>query len=233
MASMVDVIAPSDMPPGYSFNATYNGVTLPVIVPEGGVRAGETMKVPFNANGSNGFVTGRWKDDVFSCCSLGFCHPHWWFAWCCTPCAIAQVMTRMRLNWCGKPASEESSWRSTYRTVLMITIAVGVLRFILAFTSTILYPPDDSGNQTGNPVSAASDIAGFLFLIYVLVIIIRTRGHVRERYAIQGDCCSDCCCSFWCRWCVVAQMARQTHDYVAQPVECCSSGCCSSTGTSV
>lgn len=232
---MVEVIAPSDMAEGFTFDASYNGVTFPVVVPEGGVKAGEKLSVPFKSDSTatataSNVVTGKWKDDLCSCCSRGLCHPSLCCAWWCGICSLAQVMTRMELDWCGKPAPE-SAWRNTFRTILILSIVIYVVLSVLGGVANALYPPNEEGVQENNPISAAQNLVNLAYFIYIMVIMVRTRGHVREKYGIEGSCLGDCCCGYWCSCCVLSQMARQTHDYDAEPVECCSGACCTPTGT--
>merc|ERR1711988_1870507 len=48
-------------------------------------------------------------------------------------------------------------------------------------------------------------IMGLMSLaMFVLVFVLRT--HFRNRFQIPGSGCDDCCCSFWCNCCVLAQM---------------------------
>mmetsp|Transcript_35995 Transcript_35995/g.40089 ORF Transcript_35995/g.40089 Transcript_35995/m.40089 type:complete len:392 (+) Transcript_35995:262-1437(+) len=44
---MVEVISPSTLRQGYTFDAVYNGQIFPVTVPSGGVKAGQSFRVPF------------------------------------------------------------------------------------------------------------------------------------------------------------------------------------------
>jgi hypothetical protein len=64
--------------------------------------------------------------------------------------------------------------------------------------------------------SCAQDILYFLFSTYMLVVLIRARRHVRQRYSIpERHCagCEDCCCAFWLPCCTALQIARHTADY--------------------
>jgi hypothetical protein len=45
--SIVPIVAPSNLPENYSFDAVHDGVVFPVTVPVGGVRVGQTFMVPF------------------------------------------------------------------------------------------------------------------------------------------------------------------------------------------
>jgi Cys-rich protein (TIGR01571 family) len=62
------------------------------------------------------------------------------------------------------------------------------------------------------------------FSLYLLVATCRTRASIRERYAIpEQSCqgCEDCCCSYWCNCCTIAQMMRHTADYDTYDAQCC------------
>jgi hypothetical protein len=63
--------------------------------------------------------------------------------------------------------------------------------------------------------------------IWLLVTMIRTRMYIRRKYHISAMCCGDnciedCCVSYWCTCCALAQMARHTADYENQHAACCS-----------
>lgn len=229
MSAEVEISAPSDMAEGYTFNASFQGITFPVKVPVGGVKAGDKIKVPVEETRipldsvfSN--ANGRWKDDICGCCSLGFCHPHWWCSCVCNICALAQVMTRMELNWLGQPALR-SSWQRTFFIVVAITFLPLIVRSICLAIYFI------SINTTAYMIAQS---LGLVIIVYIMTILVRTRVYIRERYGIQGGCFQDFCCSFWCQCCVVAQMLRQTHDYREDPVGCCSNACfCTTTGTNI
>jgi PLAC8 family len=81
------------------------------------------------------------------------------------------------------------------------------------------------------------------FSLYTLFIFTKLRHQVRRldniavhpltnscisfpggsRDPIENVALEDCCMSFWCGCCSVAQMARQTTDYAQEPAACCSS----------
>jgi len=64
----------------------------------------------------------------------------------------------------------------------------------------------------------------FAFFVYVLVLTIRTRSYVRDRYRIpETRCkgCEDCCFAFWLPCCTITQMARHTADYDTYAAACC------------
>lgn len=64
----------------------------------------------------------------------------------------------------------------------------------------------------------------FAFFLYTLVLTMKTRAFVRNRYQIpETTCrgCEDCCCAFWLPCCTITQMARHTADYDHYPAACC------------
>jgi len=83
IVEQVQVIAPSHLPEGYVFYATYNGVVFPVTVPPGGITKDEPILCPFKPptveTKNQPFISpiaspyihntnhGHWKDNIFAC----------------------------------------------------------------------------------------------------------------------------------------------------------------------
>lgn len=158
--------------------------------------------------------------------------------------ALAQVMQRLNLNWLAKPTTGVPP--KTFYTVFYLTAAFFVCQHTLALAMRAVLPPGNSTNNNGynpydtntsNPegdIPASFYVLYFLqraiywaFIVYVLIITIKTRHYIRKKYAIRAQNCDesieDCCCSFWCQGCVVCQMARHTADYDTYSARCCSS----------
>jgi Cys-rich protein (TIGR01571 family) len=144
--------------------------------------------------------TGAWRTQLFSCfdtCSSGI----FWMTWCLQPIAIGQLLTRMKLNFCGSQTSGNEYKQSC---IIWTTLAIAV--WVISWFVMVV---------TG---------AGYLFLlvyamsILAVVALTQTRYYMRQKYAIQADCCedsgclSDCCCMWWCSCCGIIQMMRHTHD---------------------
>lgn len=211
----VSVTAPLDLPEGYTFYAsTSQGHTVSVTVPEGGVKKGHIMLVPFRQVTVS--VTGRWKDDIFDCWSQGICHPSFLNACCCRFVLLGQIMTRLKLNWCGNPGA----WTNTFCIMVCITIFFN-LYVMIAGPSVDLDDDfdDDADFMMYNNVA-------FLVGLFLLFLIYKVRKHIRAKYDIPEERCKGCedlCCSLCCGCCVVSQMARHTTDYDKAEAQCCSS----------
>ena len=155
--------------------------------------------------------TGQWRKKLFSCfdsCSSGI----FWMTWCLQPVAIGQLLTRMKLNFCGSQTSGNE-----YKQSCIIWTTIGIAVWVIAWFVMVV---------TG---------AGYLFLlvyamsILAVVALTQTRYYMRQKYAIPADCCadsgclSDCCCMWWCSCCGIIQMMRHTHDEQKYVYHCSSS----------
>lgn len=206
----LQVEAPATLPEGYTFDAQYNGQTLSVQVPAGGVTKRQKFTVPHpaNADGSptpapcSAIPVGRWKDSLCDCCRFGCCHPVCCNAYFCQLLLLGQVMTRLKLTW----FAEEGTAAQTAKTFCIMSI----ITIVSLFLSTI--------HSAGNGFRYA-------FFIFVVCLIAKTRRRIRQRYNIPAGCCGecdDCCTSFWCTCCAISQMARHTADYGTYAGRCCS-----------
>jgi len=210
----VTVAAPLDLPEGYKFYSEYQGGTIAVTVPKGGVKKNHLLVVPLQPVAvSEEGVVGHWRDDTFDC----FRHmPSCLCACCCQLLMLGRVMTQLRLNWIANPVSSDA-WKNTMSIFVAVVIIFYILSFILTSNSVDTENIEDiddfvdqvntSGNN--NPFNA---ILG----AFVLLITYKVRKHVRGKYQIPEERCIGCedfCCSFWCGCCVASQMARHTLDY--------------------
>jgi Cys-rich protein (TIGR01571 family) len=144
------------------------------------------------------------QHELCSCCDV-ITKGLFWMACCCTPITSAQLLTRMGLNWYGKPGTPELVAK-TFSVVVTIFIVYLLFGWVIPFL-------------------------GAFFVIYTLVYGTLLRQAIRTKYAVPatscggaGDgCCEDCCCTFWCGCCTVIQLARQTHNEDQYPYQCCTS----------
>ena len=102
-------------------------------------------------------VTGRWKNDLCDCCDV-CCKPLCCCSFWCTPITEAQLLTRMKLTWCGEPGTPEQV-ASTFNIVLVIFICYLVGSTFLTFVLTLPW------------------------LIYRLIYATRLRYRFRQKYS--------------------------------------------------
>ena len=164
-------------------------------------------------------TTGKWKTTLCSCwCDHDvLCSSLPWMSCCCNVILLGQLMTRLRLNWCGREDHEAAV--RTFGIIVSITFCYLLLC------------------ATGVGMFAAP-----FFIIWLVILATRIRRQMRRHFQIpplaqqeqQNDashrkhcCCrdnkglmEDFCCSLWCSCCVTIQMARQTHDEKRYPYEC-------------
>ena len=98
-------------------------------------------------------------------------------------------MTRLKLDWLARPASDEDV-KNTFK------ITVGI--FIVYILSTMY------------------NFVSFIYGVFLVVVLTIVRKMVREKYQIPEQRfigCEDFCCAFWCSCCTISQLARQTADY--------------------
>jgi Cys-rich protein (TIGR01571 family) len=201
-----------------------------------------------NRRHNNNIPTGKWRDGLCDCFVHGICHPVLWLACCCRPLALGQIMTRTGLTFTGVPVASQDSNSSAPRAASWSAFAVmaGILVVFVVIDYSLalswfpyqkhmfatsdpygnLVPPDYSQVPAWAWIARGLNHAvEFAFGIYMLIVLIRTRSHVRRMSGIPEHYCTggleDCCCSFWCPCCTTLQIARHTADYSAHPAACC------------
>jgi len=174
---------------------------------------------------------GRWKDGLCDCFTHGVCHTWLCTVYYCPFVAMGQVMTRLGLTWCGQEATVEQA-KKTFSTLFWISIAT----YVISPVFSLLLAPTSVALSANGPYSADSNMGAFAALhtvrsliilalvVFRVLIVCRTRRQMRTRYQIPEQSCSgceDCCCSFWCSCCTIAQMGRHTADYDTYAARCC------------
>jgi len=201
---MITVEAPLDLLEGYTFYSSFQNRTISVTVPEGGVKKGDSLSVPHQEVDTTDVVVDRWRDDLFACCAHGIFHPSFLNCCCCSICLLGQVMTRLKLNWCGSPVSS-NAWKNTYSIMVIICI--------FCYGVNLFTTPTDVDE---GPVNGMLSNILLIVYLFVLCTIYKVRKHVRAKYEIPEQTCVGCedvCCTLWCGSCVTAQMARHTTNY--------------------
>lgn len=152
---------------------------------------------------SLGAPMGKWRHHLCGCCDV-LTQATFWMAFCCAPVLIAQLLTRLGLNWKGNKASTAEEASFSFNRIVMSFIAVLVV---------------------GN-IPVIGYLATFIFTVGLLAWTGRNlRRTVRQRYQIPASVVhekvDDCLCMVCCGCCATIQMARHTHDDKEYPGSCC------------
>ncbi|KAL3794162.1 hypothetical protein HJC23_012869 [Cyclotella cryptica] len=219
-----DVVAPSDLPGGYMFEAQLGSKKFLATVPPGGVTKGQrfvsTMKeleiieipVPL----------GAWRDESCECLNHGVFHPLF-LNTVFVPCiALGQIMTRAGLDWYGEPASKLVSGLSCANMTVMLT-------FWLAMNASALFMFRvrwERGMDLGIEFVAILVAFNLLTWCYLINLTRNVRESIRNKYQIPEErCvgCEDCMCATFCTPCTICHMGRHTADFETYRGTCCSS----------
>jgi len=230
---LVQVVAPLSLAEGYAFEVQSKDKVFIVEVPEGGVDEGDSFYVPlpdasYGQRLPSGAPIGEWKDGLFDFCRLGWVHPVVISSICCTQILMAQVMTRMQLNWLGIKTSIHETG-NTFRTVLIV---IGSY-YILYFTYAIMFPGwdyyDENTGENYHVENAAGrlvrSIIKILFAAWSVYALGNVRFAMKEKYNIPTKHFGrweDYIYACFCSCCITSQMARHSADYEQYDPVCCS-----------
>lgn len=222
----ISVIAPATLDEGYTFEVMLDGQLITVTVPEGGVKKGEEFQIPYDSNlqtiptgvsseegddedeesGSERTSlppTTHWRQSLCSCCDV-VTQSTFYMGFCCTPVLIAQLLTRLRLNYKGKREDDPEEISLSFNRIVMSFICVLLLGYI--------------------PVVGFVIVSLYLFLVIVWIGS-NVRNEMRRKYKIKPstncECADDCVCMCLCGCCSAIQMARHTHNDKEYPGYCC------------
>lgn len=157
------------------------------------------------------------------------------------PCALGQVMMREGLDKCGVRVERNNAKdTSTFNFLFCLTCVYFVFSYAAASLVGPYYQVTSGVNEEGNfkPANSLTDapswvgilnqvrhLVDFAFYLYVLLLTIRTRQHIRKRYQIPVapyGACEDCCVAFCVPCCATLQMMHHTADYQRYKAACCS-----------
>jgi len=192
-----------------------------VIQPDGGVKAGDVFLVPKPDNfpridNKVNVPVGKWKDGLFGCIDIGFCHLSNVFGCLCPEILLGQVMQRMRLSWVGGLV-DNSIAVNTFWITVMLLVCYTIFDYALY---TYLYYDLNQAPEYAITVQYIKYFGGFCFGIWFLLAKARARRNIRETYRIpEEQCvgCEDVVLSALCSCCTVTQMARHTGEYEKYP----------------
>jgi Cys-rich protein (TIGR01571 family) len=163
--------------------------------------------------------TGRWKDGLCDCFSVGICHPSLLCAWCCRNISLAQIMTRMSLTWLGEDGQKKAT-QNTFKVMVLLFVSYTLFLTSLGIASSG-FPPGEAPLF----IVFMKMVGSILYGIWFLYSLCRTRQNVRAQYSIPEESCAGCedfCCAFFCACCTLSQMARHTGEYETYPGTWCS-----------
>lgn len=232
----IEVVAPVDMHGGFEFEVNMGSRTLRVKVPDEGVMAGQKFIAwvmdDLAAVDEQTATLSGWKDTFFDCFRYGCCHPLFCLACWCAPCALGQVMTRIKLNLLANPrATDEKTFWTPFKFLFAMTAGYILIRVI---TQAIIdYKADcdderdeeDSYPAWADAMETVRVLIFLAFFVFVTVLITKTRRFLRRKKNIPAENCGkieDCCLAFWCPCCTICHMARSTGDYEKYGARCCS-----------
>lgn len=204
MVFALKVIAPASLDEGYSFDATVDGRTFRVKVPEGGVVAGQEFAVHDSqeiiaatneTSDQNDAPRGHWRKNIFSCIDTLFTET-FWIAFLCPVIQTAQLQTRFNLNWRSAQDAPPETVRRTFVASMIV---------FLVFWTFIGWVPE----------------AFILYLVFYFFIQTRLRKNARLRYDIPGNVVVDFFRTLFCSCCSTIQMVRQSHDEKEYPYDGC------------
>lgn len=135
----------------------------------------------------------------------------------------------------GHPSQGQTDSWSPFKVLLIGFIAYFAIgQFVSMLTLSYMNIDEKTGTYDGTIKQDAPDwvfltlslnhMLKFLYGIYLLFLVMRTRAHIRKTYNIPEQNCGgmeDCCTAYWCGCCSVAQMARHTADYKTYAATCC------------
>lgn len=114
-------------------------------------------------------------------------------------------MTRMKLNWCAQDKGQEAASK-TFLYILFLFLAYIVVNQVLDVLMAQYAPTEEevygnNGNNDGVEIEystqwwaiyAVQVSLRLVFFLYFLLITIRTRQTIRNKYTIPTDQCGGC-----------------------------------------
>lgn len=215
-------VKPGDVPIAFAAPVAPQASGTVVVIPayaiatgDGGERLEYVHGVAPTPPSQGQIECGRWTVGICDCCDS--CVPNFLMSLCCPCVSMAQVYARL-----GLLPYKTALWRMSLWVIpfaiarLMINSASDTASDYSYSTNTDVYNSAES-----EPDTAVIKIAYVLLLIGQIAFslpVFRARGKIRQRFQIPGDTCGDCCISWWCTNCAIAQMATHVHSY--RPGDC-------------
>jgi hypothetical protein len=130
----------------------------------------------------------------------------------------------MKLDWKATPLETKKTAWSAFVVMLVVFIAYQVIDTFFYYLTDeyvvgewdadqgkMVYADDIPG--WANALDAVRHAMSIGYGLFILFVMIRTRGHIRAKYEIPEQSCTGCeycCCTLWCSACTLCQMASHT-----------------------
>ena len=181
---IVDVVAPSDLPGGYKFEAELNGKRFMATVPNGGVQKGKTFYCYMEPTEDAKILVGAWKDSPLDLFKFGYKHPMVLNSLLCPLLGLSQIMERTGLDLTGKKASSDTPQLALYTPRGM---ALSML-FVWAGLNVTILSSLEIKSHVYLSISAADKFSLFLvnfsLLAFTIYATLNTRSYIMDRYHI-------------------------------------------------
>jgi len=181
---MIEIVAPATLMEGYRLETQVGEQVITVIIPPGGVEKGQKFTVPMTgtAMGVGGapavkktnVPVGHWKDGFCDCLNYGCCHAHLCTSCWCHALAAGQVISRLQLNWLGRPTNSQSEKASAFTTLFTISMVYFGLKVLLWFIIMSMMPEhaNEPVPDAVQPFAVMSDLVNYAYF-FLSVIVIR------------------------------------------------------------
>jgi len=219
----IRVVAPAALPAGYALELVVYGKPYTVTLPYA-VKEGQEFELPYEPQddekdeiypvltsstddtaGDNKLdgEKAAWRHSIWGCCDV-LTQATFWMACLCPPVLLAQIVSRLGLDYQGRTTSSRVEASLSYNRIILTWMSV---------------------------LGVASYVGWMVFSMMFAAILLATVGvtvrkHLRSRYRMdeRRPCVQkpfDCVTMFVCGPCALIQMARQTHDDKEYPGQCC------------
>mmetsp|Transcript_42060 Transcript_42060/g.101141 ORF Transcript_42060/g.101141 Transcript_42060/m.101141 type:complete len:311 (-) Transcript_42060:1550-2482(-) len=216
---MIDVVAPADLPAGYQFEAAIDNNIFMAAVPMGGVKQGQTFSCYMKDVKKAGIPFGHWRDGFFDVFKFGGKHPMVLNSFFLPLLALAQIQTRVGLDFTGQRLDADDRRRGTWSPRGMMAC---VMFFWLGLNSMIIYGLE--WKLQNFLFLSAADIFSLVlvngtFIVFTIYATANTRTFLQEKYQIDRQNTiaqlrrENIILSTFCLPLVIAQMGRHTASY--------------------
>ena len=183
---MIEIVAPATLMEGYRLDTQVGDRVMTIVIPPGGVEKGQKFSVPLPGqadNSLNGGVqktnvpVGHWKDGMLDCCQYGCCHASVCTSCWCHALAAGQVISRLQLNWLGKPTNSQSEKASAFPTLFTISMVYFGMKGILFMIIMSLMPEEPNAQPPDSvaPFALMNDLVNYAYFFLSVYVIYNVR----------------------------------------------------------